>query len=254
MPSRKSSKIPPAASRRKRMLHAIYMAQPLLQFAALMAVLFVLGRCSPLSPSTEKGALKKTSDNGVIATPSENGQNQAIEEDIKRSLKPLNETEDTAVVSEKAFAESARESLHADRPADADRVRFLFAQRRAKVLVLPLSAEERLALSQGSVRIDLAKRLAASMNPEVKRVYFALLVKNLRRLQAKAVLILPTKDMEREGAVDTIPLRTKFELGILADDKAYLQGTKIDADLDPAQQELISSNLKLATGLAVVLE
>lgn len=253
MPARKSSKKPPAAPRKKRVLHALYMAQPLLQFAALMAVLFVLGRCSPLASSTEKSALKKTSDNGVVATPhTEQGQNQALEEDIRKSLRNLNEPDDLALASEKEFAQISRESLHGDRPADADRVRFVFQSRRPRLLVLPLSAEEIAAFAQGSLRLDLAKRLS-QMNPEAQKLYFGLLQRQAKRLQAHAFLLLPHEQMQGPDAIASLPLRHRFQLGFVSDDKAFLSASRVD-ELDDSQQELIRSNFARATGLVVVLE
>ncbi len=252
MPARKHSKKPPAAPRKKRAMHALYMAQPLLQFFALMAVLLVLGRCSPLSSSTEKSALKKTSDNGVIATPTEQGLNQAEEEDIRKSFRPLNEAEEIAVESEKEFAQGSRETLHGNRPADADRVKHVFQSRRGRLLVLPLSPEEQLAFKQGSVRIDLAKRLLPSMNAETQKLYFNLLQRQAKRLQGRIVLLLPHELAQAPDAVTSIPLRAKVELGFLADDKAFLRASH--DQLDDLQQELIRSNLERASGLAVVLE
>lgn len=255
MPARKSSKKPPAAPRRKRVLHALYMAQPLLQFAALMAVLFVLGRCSPLASSTEKSALKKTSDNGVVATPhTEQGQNQALEEDIRKSLRDLNEPEELALASEKEFAQSSRESLHGDRPADTDRVKFVFQSRRPRLLVLPLNAEEKAAFAQGALRLDLARRLAPQMNAETQKFYFGLLHRQSKRLQARAFLLLPHEQMQGPDAIASLPVRHRFQLGFVSDDKAFLSVARADEQLDDSQQELIRSNFARATGLVVVLE
>lgn len=253
MPARKSSKKPPAAPRRKRVLHALYMAQPFLQFAALMAVLFVLGRCSPLASSTDKSALKKTSDNGVVATPhSEQGQSQALEEDIRKSLRDMNEPEELELASEREFAAISRESLHGDRPADSDRVKFVFQSRRPRLLVLPLSAEEKAAFAQGALRLDLASRLS-QMNAETQKLYFGLLHRQSKRLRARAVLLLPHEQMQGPDAVASLPVRHRFQLGFLSDDKAFLSVTRVD-ELDDSQQELIRSNFARATGLVVVLE
>lgn len=254
MPARKNSKKPPAAPRKKRALHALYMAQPLLQFFALMAVLFVLGRCSPLSSSTEKSALKKTSDNGVVATPTEQGLSQAQEEDIRKSLRDLNDAEELSVVSEKEFSQSSRESLHGNRPADPDRVKFVFQSRRGRLLVLPLSPEEKLAFTQGSVRIDLAQRLLPTMNADTQKLYFGLLQRQAKRLQGRVFLLLPHELAQAPDAVTSLPLRAKVQLGFVADDKAYLRASRLDEELDDSQQELIRSNLERASALAVVLE
>ncbi len=257
MPARNRSQKPPAAPRSKRMLHALYMAQPLLQFVALMAVLLVLGRCSPLSPSTEKSALKKTSDNGVVATPagpSEQANNQAQEEDIKKSLRDVNDAEDVAVVSEKEFNASSRESIHGNQPADSDRVKFVFQSRKPRLLVLPLSAEEKQNFAQGAVRIDLAKRLSSQMSEDTRKLYFNLLYRQLKRLHGRAVVLLSQDQMDLPEAVNSLPIRARVQLGFLGDDQAFLRLSRAEEHIDDAQQELIRSHMERAVALAVVLE
>jgi|GEM_PF-5264408 len=247
------SKNPSAAKKRKRMLHAFYLAQPFLQFAALMVVLFVLGRCSPLSPSSDKSVLKNISD-GVKATPTENGENAALEDAIKEANHELSDEPVMAAVSQTEYAAYVKESIHADKPANAARVKHIFQKRArelrrdTRALVIPLSADEKARLIQGSVRIDLSKRLASSMDPATQKLFFSLL--RDRSLQGKPVLVLSDETMASPDAVKPIPLRTKVRLAVLrGDEKAFLQVSRADDKLDDLQQELIRSG-----ELVVILE
>jgi hypothetical protein len=260
MPARNRSKKPPAAPKRKRMLHALYMAQPFLQFFALMAVFFVLGRCSPLSPSSDKSVLKNISD-GVKATPNESGENAALEQDIKKELREISDVGEMPVQSQSEYSAYIRESIHADKPADSGRVKHIFQQRSrelrrlTRMLVLPLSADEKAKLLQGSVRIDLSQRLSSSMDPATQKLFFALLRDSGKRNTGKAILVLSDEASDSPEAVASIPLHHKVRLAVLSgDEKAYLQVSRVDDKLDDLQQELIRSNLERSVELAVVLE
>ncbi len=255
------SKNPPAAKKSKRMLHALYMVQPFLQFAALMAVLFVLGRCSPLSPSSDKSRLKSISENGAIAVPTERGEDAATEEAIKQTIHDVSENEEMPVISQSAYAEYIALGLHADKPADAARVKQVFQQRNreirrlTRVLVLPLSAEEKARLVQGSVRIDLSRRLSSSMDAGTQKLLFSLLRDQPKPLKGKVFLVLSDEAMGGPEAVTAIPMHTKLRLAVLpGEERAFLQLNRADAQLNELQQELIRSNLERSVELAVVLE
>ncbi len=243
------------------MLHALNMAQPFIQFFALMLVLFVLGRCSPLSPSSEKSRLKGISENGVSATPTETGESLALEEDIKKSLRDVSEEEEMAVFSQSEYSAYIAHGLHANKPADLGHVKLLLQQRAreirrsTRVLVIPLSAEEKAALVQGSLRIDLAKRLSATMDPATQNFLFSQLNDHPKRLHAKAILVLSDEAMNSPEAVASIPLHTKLRLAVLpGEERAFLQIFRIEEKLNDPQQELIRSNLERSVELAVVLE
>lgn len=257
MPARNRSNNLPAAPKRKRMLHAVYLVQPFLQFFALMAVLFVLGRCSPLSPSKEIARMKSFSDNGVIATPAENGDSIAIEEHYKE----ISAHESMPIFSQASFREYVRESLFAHTRADQGRVKYIFQQRNreirrsTRVMSISLTPDERVRLVQGSLRIDLSKRLASQMDADTMKLFFSLLRSPQKNLHGKAILVHSDQDAELSEAVSEIPLGTMIRVAILpGDEKAYLQVSRIEQRISAAQQELITANLARAIDLAVVLE
>lgn len=264
MPARVRSKNIPVAPRRKRLLHAFYLAQPFLQFVALMAVLFTLGRCSPLAPSTDKSVLKNSS-NGVTATHSEHGVNVAIEED---SMKDLSRSDDLSVMSQTNFTNRVlANSIEAERGADMNGVRNLFRirdqqrgqQRSVRVLVSHMDESQRLAFFKGdAVSLDLASKLGPVMKPDVRKEFFARIDAASRNndLTAKAYLVLSNDDMMAPDAVESIPVATKFQLGVTAsNDKAWVRLQRTARELDEQQQKLIESNIsKRGAYLALVLE
>src|SRR4051812_19739599 len=99
MPAQHQRKKPPITSQRKQMIYAIHLAQPFLQFFALMAVLFFLSRCSPLSSSSDKSPKKSASDNSALATPSD----AALEEDIKKAEREIGDAQELALVTKSNF-------------------------------------------------------------------------------------------------------------------------------------------------------
>ena len=264
MSPRAFKKNPPVAPRRKRALHAFYLAQPFLQFVALMAVLFTLGRCSPLASSTDKGS-KLLSASSAANPHTAQAIQSAEDEDIKRELKDLRAADELDVISQSEFtAKVEANSLSTDKGADLNGVQSLFRaraqqglQRKVHLLVLRLSKEQREAFFQGgTARVNLSDALAGGMAPEVRRAYFGELHKLAHSdLSAKAYLVLADEDAAAPDAVNALPVVPKFQLAIFpSDDKAYLQVSRSEQGLDDQQQKLIESNKDKALSLALVLE
>ena len=263
MSPRSFQKKPPVARRRKRALHAFYLAQPFLQFAALMAVLFTLGRCSPLASSTDKGSRLQNASS--LASPhTALAIQSAEEEDIKRELKDLRGADELDVISQSDFHNRIEaNSLDAEKGTDLTGVQGLFRaraqqgfRRSVRLLVLRLSKEQRVAFFEGgSARVALSDALAGGMAPDVRRAYFTELHKlsNGSQLSAHAYLVLADEDAA--DAVNAVPIQTKFQLAIFpSDDKAYIQVSRAEQGLDDQQQKLIESNKDKALSLALVLE
>jgi hypothetical protein len=264
MSPRAFKKNPPVARRRKRALHAFYLAQPFLQFVALMAVLFTLGRCSPLASSTDKGS-KMLGASSVGSPHTALAIQSAEDEDIKRELKDLRGADELDVIGQSDFAKLESNSLEADKGADLNGVQGLFRARAAqgvhrnvRLLVLRISKEQREAFFQnGSTRVDLASALAGNMAPDVRRAYFTEVHKlaAASNLTAHAYLVLADEDAAAPDAVNALPVQPKFQLAIFpSDDKAYLQVSRGELALDDQQQKLIESNKDKALSLAIVLE
>ncbi len=265
MPAKQKSrnKRPPAASKRKRVIHALYLAQPFLQFFALMAVLFVLGRCSPLASSSDHRRLDKISSSGLVSSSSDGAASRAEEEEIKRSSKELSETDELPIISQSDYTKLVAESLSSDKPADLPRVKSIFQQRArqaggtlrgVRLLALVLSPEQRqMLLKDNSVRLNLAELMSGAMNPEVRRMLFNGLRKTTK-LEAKAFLVFSDDTMQADGVPPALPIRLKFSYASPVDEKAYLQIKRLERSVDEAQQELIRSNMERSLGIAIVLE
>jgi hypothetical protein len=246
-------------------MHAFYLAQPFLQFMALMAVLFTLSRCSPLASSTDKGSkMLNASSLGSTHTPL--AIQSAEDEDIKRELKDLRGADELDVIGQSEFASKVEaNSLEADKGADLTGVQGLFRARAAqglrrnvRLLVLRLNKEQREAFFQnGSARVDLASALGGNMAPDVRRAYFTEVHKlaAASNLSAHAYLVVADEDAAAPDAVNALPVQPKFQLAIFpSDDKAYLQVSRSEQGLDDQQQKLIESNKDKALSLALVLE
>ncbi|MGZ3652653.1 MAG: hypothetical protein ACXVB9_17060 [Bdellovibrionota bacterium] len=265
MSPRNSSKKPPVASRRKRAIHALYLVQPLLQFAALMIVMFALARCSPLAPSTDKSVLKASA-NGLVSPHSDQAQKGAEEEDIKREMKDLSSFDDLRLISQSDFAARVvPNSIEAEKGADLTGVQNVFRQRAkllgtsrgVRLLIVRLLKDQKDSFFKtGSLRLNLADVLANSMAPDVRKAFFTELHKiSANDLKAKAYLILSDDDMASPEAVTEVPLAGKFQMAILPnDEKAWLQLSRTDLNLDDQQQKLIESNKEKSIAMAIVLE
>jgi len=254
MPSRSHSKNPPVAKRRKRFLYALNLAQPFLQFFALMAALLVLGRCSPLAPSNER-SLNRSASDGVIATHNPLNDIQAEELDIQRALKDApSEVEELTVISQPAFDSRVSESLNAEVPANLDKVRAVLNQ-HGRVLTVSLSpAEFRQFRNEGSVRLKLAQILTPKMSPAGQKALFQEL-RPPSTIRAHAYLVLAPDAMRSSEDDDKLPITLRNTLGVLTDEKAFLQIGLEKRRVDDSQQNLIKSLLDAPSAkLAIILE
>jgi hypothetical protein len=264
MPAKATKKQPPAAPIGKRAVHAFYLAQPLLQFLALMAVFFVLVRCSPLNSSTDR-TLKKISADGAVATSIKTGDAQAEEEDIKHALKDASDSDEMTVYSEAEYTKFVANSLYSDTPASSGRVRAIFekhaleenrVKRSTRLLAISLTPEQRLKIKNGgNVRINLFELLGAARMSLDTRKFFVSELRKISHLEARVYLILPNDAMQAPEVEDKIPVHTRTAVAILSDEKAFLQVSRIiERNIDDSQQELIKSNFDRSVGIAIVLE
>ncbi|HEY8280002.1 MAG TPA: hypothetical protein VIH99_10275 [Bdellovibrionota bacterium] len=262
MPSRLKRKKAPAAPKGKRILHALYLAQPFLQFAALMAIMLVLSRCSPLAPSTERG-LNQLSSNATTPSQTENGNSQAEEKDIEELLRSskVDSAETLLVTSETKFKDEDKKGLNADRPGDKGRVEEILRKRRSgskgRLLAIQLLREQKEDLFNGkTVRIALADRLKNMLDSDSRKSLFKNL-DNLDRgasLSGKSILVLPDVAMQDEQSY-ALPVSLGFALAVLpSGEKAFLEIRNLQAETTEEQKELIKSNLRDSLFLAVVLE
>jgi hypothetical protein len=269
----KAKKIPqskraPKAKRKKVLLHTFYLLQPLLQFFALIAVMLIFARCSPLSPSTQKGSALQTS-GPVSVGVSELAEAAALEEAFLNNLKELSSTE-IEVISETDQEMVASNAPHVDEPMNEAGIRSLFAQRNRKgvkllskppqVLYLPLDQNSHEAFFVNNVlRIDLAERLKANTKEKARRLLFKNLIESVdnKKLGASALLVLPDATMERvHGAFSELKLQVRISISVPSEDKAYLEIRRLEDDSSQARNNavLLEAALKEAARLSILLE
>lgn len=251
----------PKASRPKLWVHTFYLLQPFVQFFALIAVMLILARCSPLAPSTDRiGALTT---NPPIDN-SEQAAAAALEQEIQASLTEINTTQ-LEVIPETEMGKISATAPHVDAPMRELDVKGVFPsigkkRKNRKVMLLPLAADSQEALFRdGHVRIYLSERLKSQTKDKAMR----LLLQNLnasianKEIGAAAYLVLPDATMQRvNGAFDSLTLTLKVSLSIPAEDRAYLEiHREVD---DPAHAQdnaaLLAAALDEAGQLAILLE
>lgn len=252
---------PRPASKRKRLIHTFYLVQPVLQFFALVAILGYLNACSPLAPSTTKGANNEV----PVAQPvqSVRAEAKAQEELVQSALKEFSANA-LEIVAESQFEQNHREVLVADRPFEESEVkeRVLRRSLRAigeelsvppKLLVIAVSPEKQAALwRDGQVRIDLEKVIAA--NGKAKKALFQALKTELEQLNVDAVgrLVIPDAAMREE--FDDISLTLQFSLAIVGEEKAVLELRRLKEEGQESQAPLLDAALRAARHFAITLE
>jgi hypothetical protein len=264
MPAKSFKNQLPAASKRKRFLHAFYLAQPFLQFFALMAVMIILSRCSPLASSVDRTYGSGSALGGLQAGPAENAQTIVKEELVRKSMKEITDASELKIVSEAAFTQATRDTLRADDSIDLSQVKSVFDRRikttdfrRPNILEIPLSAEQRNHLFQeGSLRIDLSDRLKTSMDTKTRSFFFEELAESEKQLDLGAELFLVSSELAPQSANSKTDLSVhlKISLAIIGSDLAFLDIARTEEHPSDAQQEQLKAQLSQAQSLAVVLE
>jgi hypothetical protein len=269
MPASKKKSIAPKTALTKRLKHAFYLAQPVIQFVALLSLMLVLSHCSPLSPSTEKVlAPKAGASGGSGGSGGGNANNEEFlrENLIVTSLKEL-PSETLSVVSEEGFQTASENSFQADQPVRESEVKTRLARRnrlqisdegskkfRRPLLAINLSADQQQALwRDGSVRVAVGDYLQASFELNARKILFKELSDKRDALHASAYLVVADNGAPLNGLADPheLVMKLKISLGVVSDEKAYLEVRRTD---DEAKIALLLSAAHGVRKLAVVLE
>jgi hypothetical protein len=269
MPSRAKAIRPlrtraPRATRRKLWVHTFYLAQPFLQFFALIAIMLILARCSPLSPSTDKES--ELQQPAGLAQISQQAEAAALEESIQASLKELSSLE-LRVISDTELATFSRNLLDLDHPFSEPGIHAHFEQRsaaglrnRQNILLIPLAPDQMGAFFlNGTLRLDLMERLNSQTQPAAKKLLIQYLRQSMahKELGALALLVLPDSTMIRvQGAFSDLKVPIRIALGMPSDEAAYLELRRLEEDPAFAQANavLLEAALKEAHTLAILLE
>lgn len=258
MPAKRKN--PPRAPFAKRFWHTFYLVQPVLQFAALLSLLLVFGRCSPLNPSTDKVVPKPPSASGGASGGDESfiRENQivsSLQEISRDSLSVVSDDEfaaasEGAVETERATRESDMKSL-LDRQEKKAKLRLAQAGSPLPILKLSLTAEQQQQLwRDGSVRIALQDHLQATLDAGARRLVFRKLQGRMNsddKLHGRAYLVL----LGADDALQSMALDLKISFGALSDEQAYLELRRSEKDAKDALLISASHNVRK---LAVVLE
>lgn len=251
-------KTAPAATKRKRLSHALYFAQPFLQFLVLLGVIFALGRCSPLSPSTDVGDAIHATSGSSLATMGVSNEVQAEEEDIQLALKDASDQDQVPVMALGEYTNFVKVSLFADKRIFLTRARSIINSRaragtrsQTRLLALMLTSEQSQALLEdGSLRINISSLLEKAGTAKDAQAALFQEFQKTNRLEAKAYVVLP----DNAPHPHKIPVHLKTEVAILSDEKAFLQITRVEKPLDDTQQSLVESTLEDSSGIAIVFE
>jgi hypothetical protein len=249
----------------KRLLHTFYLVQPLLQFVAIVVMVLAFTRCSPLAPSTMKEApqLAKTESPNAEAA-SQRAEELAKEELIQKSFIEVDQAPLT-VTSEEDISELTKNVPHWESPADESTIRGIFekrknpiAQKRPKVLLLPLNEEMRNTFfHNGTLRIDVTEKLR--LVEKAKRTLLKNLAKSVenKEVGASLHLVMSNATMQRvNGAYGELAIDVKVSLGQPQEDKLYLYLEKQAEAPAHAQDNavLLESALEEALGFVILLE
>ncbi|MGE3261787.1 MAG: hypothetical protein AB7K68_08425 [Bacteriovoracia bacterium] len=260
MPAKKSKA--PKATLPKRFLHTFYLVQPVLQFMALVSLMLVLSRCSPLAPSTEKEI-------GPRAQPTRigfgNNEELLRENAISGSMNLLS-SERLSIISESDFALTAAPALQAERNVREEEVKLRFnsrkkimggqtAKKRAALFAVNLSVDQQQALwREGFVRIALNDYLQANFENNARKALYNHLLAELKELRARSFAVISDDAATHNGAeeVKVLEMDLKISLGFPSEDKGYLE-IRRGAE-DSASVAALTAAAQSTRKLAVVLE
>lgn len=258
MPAKKSKA--PKAALPKRFLHTFYLVQPVLQFMALVSLMLVLSRCSPLAPSTEKEI-------GPRAQPTRIGfgnNEELLRENAIAGSMNLLSSEKLSIISESDFALTAAPALQAERNVREEEVKLRFNSRkkimggpkkRAALFAVNLSVDQQQALwREGFVRIALNDYLQANFENNARKALYKHLLAELKELRARSFAVISDDAATHNGAeeVKVLEMDLKISLGFPSEDKGYLE-IRRGAE-DAASVAALTAAAQSTRKLAVVLE
>lgn len=247
----------PQASFPKRFMHTFYLVQPVLQFVALLSLLVILSRCSPLAPSTEKNIGSKGPSSGAAAKAEE----LLKESQILGSFKLLSEQKMT-LISDTDFSEASADALQIEQPVREQEVKTRLERRKKKleragarrhlpILTVDLTADQQAALwREGKVRISLTDYLQASFDLSARKLLFKDFEANLEKLSARSYAVFTDDNASHNEELQALAVSLKISLGVLSDERAYLELSR-SGDQDAAS---LLAAAQGARKLAVVLE
>ena len=262
MPSSNAKKRAPKASRKKAVF-TFHLLQPFFQFLALVAVMFVFTRCSPLAPSTDKAGFGSNS--GTSSSTGGAAAAAVLEQSIQESLAEVS-SHDAKIVSETEFRKVTEGTLSADDAIEERDAKSLFEQRRrglgrraGKLLFVTLPTDRVATLvKDGKIRIDLNERLSRA-HEKGRRAFY----KNLNKLRedgaldATGYLVMPDTTMKRvQNGFDDLSLSLKVSYGAPTEEQAFLEIRRVDdeASSDETNAALLDAAVREAQALAIVLE
>lgn len=243
----------PRASRAKRMIHAFYLIQPILQFLVLVLMIGILSRCSPLAPSADRIG-DKIAKSELIVNNSGNDANLADEAQSKELS-----NDSVRVIKESLFTREARDSLRSEEQADEAEVRNVWRShsngnpiRHSKIITIALSDEQKTKLwTDGNVHIDLADYTRKFIDERGQRLFLKELKKNHENLDISAEAFVVVPDAAFQTEYTSIEMKIKVSLSMPAPDKAVLIVKRnSESDAEP----VLDSALHDAKVTAIVLE
>jgi hypothetical protein len=262
MPAKAKPSRAPKTTRRKVWVHSFYLLQPFVQFFALVAVLLIFTRCSPLAPSTNKGSALQSAA-PVVGGSSGLAEAEALEQSFLANLKELS-TSEMEIISETDQETLASSAPHADVSISEPEVRSLFEKRNKRfsrhqrVLFLPLDHAQLEAFFVSNViRVDLSERLKGHTKDKARKLLFRNLSESAenKKIGGTAHLVLPDTTMQRvQGAFDDLKLSVKISLSVPGEDKAYLEIRRVEETTSQDDAALLEAALKEAIQLSILLE
>lgn len=256
-----SHKYTPKASRRKRLIHTFYLIQPILQFFALIAVIGIFSRCSPLASSTDKSTIKSTQE-FLQQQETQKAQLAAEEELIKKNLKELS-SDSVEVISDSELEKISATSLHADEAISESQVKQQWQHRNMQALSLRRPKIIRLLLrpdkidklwNDGSIRIDIAEYLRGSMNERARQIFLQELKSAHEKLDLGATIYISIPDAQFQKNLSQLNWAVKVSLSMPSEDKAILELTKGEPESANKDQPLLEAALRETKQMAIVVE
>jgi hypothetical protein len=252
----------PRASKQKRLIHAFYLAQPVLQFMALIAMLGILSRCSPLSPSTDKVPQALLSN--MSQAESSRAEAEAQEQLVQKNLKEVS-VNDLVIISDEEFESQTKNLLSSDSSFSEAELQDYLKRKRGgihnplsgppKFLVIQLPADKQAALwRDGSVRLKISEAFPKAEGKALK-LLARLLKEESDKLNLDAVghLVLPDAAMHDE--YKDISLQIRVSLAVIGEEKAVIELRRMsDEENREANATLLEPALRSARRLAITLE
>lgn len=262
--------VAPRASTKKKIFYFFHLIQPVLQFIAIVALLGVFARCSPLAPTTTKSLQDKNSNTL--------SQSNKVEDQIKSDLiaSSLEEISLTKVefLSTDDSQELLANSLNLSQVYTREQVsnflhKYPRTKKNPKIALLSLSLDEleQTHLFQNfTLQLNLQEKLQQSLASDseaIDGVYKILQsLKNDQKLSAKVIVSLD-KDILKANktGLENLTARIKTKLALIQTEQlitdSYLDLSYISTKNPIAQKrdaEALRSALDSAAVVSIVLE